>query len=122
MSLSPILRENRDRPQQAVVGVVEPLGGGDRAKFEGSTPCKADCPCTAARDAARGREAGASAGRQQWRTVAAGLHGGPSPGALIMKGNRNAFKHGGYTAEAIASCRDVAALAPRAGLTVPPHE
>ena len=36
------------------------------------------------------------------------LHGGLSPGA--PKGNRNAFKHGRYTAEAVASRREVAAL------------
>jgi hypothetical protein len=36
------------------------------------------------------------------------LHGGLSPGA--PKGNRNALKHGRYTAVAIASRREVAAL------------
>lgn len=36
------------------------------------------------------------------------LHGGLSPGA--PKGNRNAFKHGRYTAEALARRREVAAL------------
>jgi hypothetical protein len=36
------------------------------------------------------------------------LHGGLSPGP--PKGNRNAFKHGRYTAEAVASRREVAAL------------
>jgi hypothetical protein len=36
------------------------------------------------------------------------LHGGTSPGA--PKGNRNAFKHGRYGAEAIANRREVAAL------------
>lgn len=36
------------------------------------------------------------------------LHGGLSPGA--PKGNRNAFKHGRYTAEAVASRRELAAL------------
>jgi len=36
------------------------------------------------------------------------MHGGLSPGA--PKGNRNALKHGRYTAEAVASRRDVAAL------------
>jgi hypothetical protein len=36
------------------------------------------------------------------------LHGGLSPGAA--KGNRNAFKHGRYTAEARARRREVAAL------------
>jgi hypothetical protein len=45
------------------------------------------------------------------------------------KGNRNAFKRGRYSAEAIASRREMAKLiramrigAPRACLTVPPHE
>ena len=36
------------------------------------------------------------------------LHGGLSPGA--PKGNKNALKHGRYTAEALASRREVAAL------------
>jgi len=36
------------------------------------------------------------------------MHGGMSPGA--PKGNKNAFKHGRYAAEAIALRRDVAAL------------
>jgi hypothetical protein len=36
------------------------------------------------------------------------LHGGPSPGA--PKGNRNAFRHGRYSAKAIANRREVAAL------------
>jgi len=35
-------------------------------------------------------------------------HGGLSPGA--PKGNKNAFKHGRYTAEAHASQRELAAL------------
>jgi hypothetical protein len=36
------------------------------------------------------------------------MHGGMSPGA--PKGNRNAFKHGRYTAGAIASRREIATL------------
>jgi hypothetical protein len=36
------------------------------------------------------------------------MHGGSSPGA--PKGNKNAFKHGRYTAEAVASRREVAAF------------
>ena len=36
------------------------------------------------------------------------MHGGPSPGA--PKGNKNAYKHGRYTAEAIARRREVSAL------------
>jgi uncharacterized protein YjcR len=36
------------------------------------------------------------------------LHGGRSPGA--PKGNKNAFKHGRYSVEAIAARREIAAL------------
>jgi hypothetical protein len=36
------------------------------------------------------------------------MHGGTSPGA--PKGNKNAFKHGRYTAEAIARRRSIAEL------------
>jgi hypothetical protein len=36
------------------------------------------------------------------------MHGGTNPGA--PKGNRNALKHGRYTAEAIANRREIAAL------------
>jgi uncharacterized protein YjcR len=36
------------------------------------------------------------------------MHGGKSPGA--PKGNKNALKHGRYTAEAIAKRREVAVL------------
>ena len=36
------------------------------------------------------------------------MHGGTSPGA--PKGNKNAFKHGRYPAEAIARRREVAEL------------
>ena len=36
------------------------------------------------------------------------MHGGPSTGA--PKGNQNAFKHGRYTAEAVAGRRETALL------------
>ena len=36
------------------------------------------------------------------------MHGGKSPGA--PRGNKNAYKHGRYTAEAIANRREIAAL------------
>jgi hypothetical protein len=36
------------------------------------------------------------------------MHGGLSPGA--PKGNRNAFKHGRYTADAIARRREISKL------------
>jgi hypothetical protein len=53
--------------------------------------------------------------RVPWMSVAPAMpngrcrmHGGPSPGA--PKGNRNAYKHGLYTAEAIARRRGIALL------------
>ncbi|CAN0489407.1 unnamed protein product [Phaeothamnion confervicola] len=36
------------------------------------------------------------------------MHGGPSPGA--PKGNRNAFRHGHYSSDAIARRRRISAL------------
>src|SRR3979411_2437203 len=36
------------------------------------------------------------------------MHGGPSPGA--PKGNQHAYKHGRYSAEAIARRREISAL------------
>jgi hypothetical protein len=36
------------------------------------------------------------------------MHGGTTPGA--PKGNKNALKHGRYTAEAVATRRHIAAL------------
>jgi hypothetical protein len=36
------------------------------------------------------------------------MHGGPSPGAPMA--NRNALKHGRYTAKAIANRREIATL------------
>ena len=40
---------------QAVVGMVETPGEGDRPKSE-DQPCKADCPCTSACDAEHGKK------------------------------------------------------------------
>jgi hypothetical protein len=40
------------------------------------------------------------------------MHGGTSPGAPV--GNKNALKHGRYTADAIALRRSIAALIRRA--------
>jgi hypothetical protein len=48
---------------QAVVGVVGTLGGRRVRETGESTPCKANCPCTSARDAARGRGTRAGANR-----------------------------------------------------------
>ena len=43
-----------------------------------------------------------------FRVFGVRMHGGTSPGA--PKGNKNAFKHGRYTAEAIANRREIATL------------
>jgi hypothetical protein len=45
-------------------------------EIRGSTPCKANCPCTRAGDAVPGRGPGAGAGRRPCRTVAAGCTAG----------------------------------------------
>jgi hypothetical protein len=92
-----------------------PGGGGRRGASGGrgsreigeSITWQANCTCISARDAVRGRGAAARASRQQWRMAGAGCTVG-HPGA--PKGNRNAFKHGRYTAQAIANRREVAAL------------
>ena len=57
-----------------------------------------------------GREhgAGSRTSRQEWRMVGAGCTAAPSPGA--SKVNQNAFKHGRYTADAIARRLAIAAL------------
>jgi hypothetical protein len=60
---------------QAGVGVVRTPGEWGSSETEGSTPCKADCPCTSAGGVERGQGAGASAGRRRCRTVAAGCTG-----------------------------------------------
>ena len=54
------------------------------------------------------RAKGTLVGIEQMPNGRCRLHGGMSPGA--PKGNQNAFKHGRYTAEAIASRREIARL------------
>jgi hypothetical protein len=57
---------------QAVVGVIAPPGGRGSIKIKGSTPCKANFPCTSAPDAERGPGVGAHANRRRCQTAAAG--------------------------------------------------
>jgi hypothetical protein len=74
--------------------------GGDRAKLEDqSVACQANCLCISARDAVRGRGAAARANRRQMANSRCRMHGGTNPYA--PQRNRNVFKHGRYTAEAI---------------------
>jgi hypothetical protein len=61
---------------RAVVGMVQTPGGWGSTEIRGSTPCKANCPCTRRHDAGRGRAAAAHASRPRWRTVAAGCTAG----------------------------------------------
>ena len=93
---------------QAVVGMVDaPARGGGSPEIGGTTPCKANCPCTSARDAVHGQGAGARAGRPRCRTADAGC---TAESRRAPKGNKNALKHGRYTAEAIANRREIATL------------
>ena len=89
---------------QAVVGTGRDPGGRGSTEIRGSTPCKANCPCTSALDVARGRGAGSPCQSPAMPNGRCRMHGGKSPGA--PKGNKNAFKHGRYTAEAAARRRD----------------
>jgi hypothetical protein len=92
---------------QAVVGVVGTPGGGDRTELE-DQPVQSKLPMDRSpRCGARTRK------RQPCRSPAmpngrCRMHGGLSPGAPT--GNRNALKHGRYTAEAVACRREVATI------------
>ena len=57
---------------QAVVGMIETPGGGDRPEIRGSTPCKANCPCASADAAERRRGTRAGANRPRCRTAGVG--------------------------------------------------
>jgi hypothetical protein len=92
---------------QAVVGVMETPGGGDRGKLKDQPDARqiTHAPQLAMRRPNTEREPMPVAGDAE-RPVPDAW--GASPGA--PKGNRNAFKHGRYTAEAIARRQEVAAL------------
>jgi len=61
---------------QAVVGVVESPGGWGSAEIRGSTPCKANYPCTSVGGVERGQGAGVGADRRRCRTAGADCTGG----------------------------------------------
>jgi hypothetical protein len=92
---------------QAVVGLVGTPGGGERAKTANQPHAKqiAHAAQPALWGADKEREPVPIAGDAERRCR---MHGGTSPGA--PKGNKNALKHGRYTAEAIAVRREVAVL------------
>ena len=95
---------------QAVVGNIHP-GGGARLESEGQPHGSlqqlphAHSPRCRARAWARGGKPCQSPAMANGRCR---MHGGTSPGA--PKGNRNAWKHGGYSAAAMASRREIAEL------------
>jgi hypothetical protein len=100
---------------QAIVGVVETPGGGDRLKLEEQPHARqiTDAPQLAMRRADAEQEPVLIAGDAErplpdaWRM---------SPGA--PKGNKNAVKHGRYTAEAIANRREIATLLRKMNITL----
>jgi hypothetical protein len=100
---------------QAIVGVVETPGGGDRLKLEEQPHARqiTDAPQLAMRRADAEQEPVLIAGDAErplpdaWRM---------SPGA--PKGNKNAVKHGRYTAEAIANRREIVTLLRKMNITL----
>jgi hypothetical protein len=92
---------------QAVVGIVESPRGGDQPKSEDQPRAKQIAMHLSRRCGARTRN-GSPCRSAAMPNGRCRMHGGMSPGA--PKGNTNAFKHGHYTAEAIASRREIAKL------------
>jgi len=87
--------------------IVSNPGGGDRAKSEDQPHARqiAYAPQPAMR---RADESGSRCRSPVMPNGRCRLHGGMSPGA--PRGNKNALKHGRYTAEAIAQRRQISAL------------
>jgi hypothetical protein len=90
---------------QAIVGNVTP-GGGTAVKSDDQPHAK-QLTYAARRCLARTRR-GTPCQSLAMKNGRCRMHGGPSPGA--PKGNKNAYKHGRYTAEAIARRREISAL------------
>ena len=82
-------------------------GGWVRIEIKGTTPCKQLPMHQAPRCRARTRR-GSPCQSPAMPNGRCRMHGGTSPGA--PKGNKNALKHGRYTAEAIARRREIAEL------------
>jgi uncharacterized protein YjcR len=85
--------------------MVEAPGGGNRRQSEHQADAKqiAHAPQPAMR-----RRSGNPCQSPAMPNGRCRMHGGPSPGA--PKGNKNAYKHGHYSAEEIARRREIAAL------------
>jgi hypothetical protein len=71
-------------------------GGRGPTEIRGSTPCKANCPCTSAGGVERGQGAGAGAGRRECRTAAAGCTAGcPRARRRVTRMPSSTALHGG---------------------------
>jgi hypothetical protein len=92
---------------QAVVGVVGTQGVGITPNWR-INPMQSKLPMHLSRRCGAQTRGGSRCRSPAMPNGRCRIHGGLSPGA--PKGNRNAFKHGRYTAEAIARRREVAAL------------
>lgn len=106
-----VAQRDRTRPcaprWSSRLGMVETPGGGDKAKSEDQPHAKQIA------DAPQPPMWGADAERETVPIVSDAertprMHGGKSPGA--PKGNKNALRHGRYSAEAIAWRRRIGAL------------
>ena len=92
---------------QAVVGMVENPGGGKQPKTEGQ-PQQSKLPMHLSPRCGARTRSGNPCKSPAMKNGRCRMHGGLSPGA--PKGNKNALRHGRYTADAIANRREVAAL------------
>ena len=93
---------------QAVVGVIAPPGGAGINQNQRIDPMQSKFPMhLSSRCGARTRS-GSACQSPAMPNGRCRMHGGTSPGA--PKGNKNAVKHGRYTADAIARRRAVAVL------------
>jgi hypothetical protein len=92
---------------QAVVGTVETPGGGDRAN-QRINPMQSKLPMHLSRRCGARSRRGSQCQSPAMPNGRCRMHGGKSPGA--PKRNKNALKHGRYTAEAIANRREIGTL------------
>ena len=92
---------------QAIVGNVESRGEGSQQN-QRINPMQSELPMHLSRRCGARTRRGSRCRSPAMPNGRCRLHGGMSPGA--PKGNRNAYKHGLYTAEAIECRREISAL------------
>ena len=92
---------------QAIVGNVESRGEGSQQN-QRINPMQSELPMHLSRRCGARTRRGSRCRSPAMPNGRCRLHGGMSPGA--PKGNRNAYKHGRYTAQAIEGRREITAL------------